>query len=62
MAEQKMAENTPTGKGQKMHTCKMTDQKMHNRENVRTENGRNFTYWKIAENAHPESARTENGI
>ena len=35
-----MAENAHTGKWQKKHTWKMTEQKMHDTANGRTENGR----------------------
>ena len=33
-----MTENTSTGKWQKMHAWKMTERKMHDTENGRTEN------------------------
>ena len=36
-------------------TRKMAEQKMHD-----TENGRKYTYWKMAEKALPENGRTEN--
>ena len=38
MAERKMTENSHTGKWQKIHTWKMTERKMHDTENGRTEN------------------------
>ena len=50
-----MAENTHTGKWQKIHTLTMTEWKMHN-----TENGIKYIDWKMAENAHLDNDRVIN--
>ena len=42
-----MAEITDTGKWQKIHTQKMTEQNMHDTENGRTENARHGMWQKI---------------
>ena len=43
-----------------MTEWKMNDTENDRKENDTTENGRKYTYLKMAENAHPENDRTEN--
>ena len=42
-----MTENTPTGKWQKMHAWKMTERKMHDMENGRTDNAQHRKWQKM---------------